>query len=93
MSEQQTIRVLKVCICIGICLLLLGHYFISYLDLPSKMGVSGMVISATCIAIGLVFSLPTKMYLTFLLVTRENRLSADNFDVKTEKENIKKDKS
>lgn len=73
MSEQQTIRILKICIAIGIALLVLGHYFLSYANLPEKMGVTGMVISASCIALGLVFSLPTKMYLTFLLVTRENR--------------------
>ena len=76
MSEQRTIKVLKICIAIGLCLLLLGHYLISYAKIPESMGVSGMVISAGCIALGLIFSLPTKMYLTFLLVTRENRLAS-----------------
>lgn len=71
MTEAQTIRLLKISIAIGIVLLLLGHYFISYAHLPEKMGVSGMIISAACIALGLIFSLPTKMYLTFLLVKRE----------------------
>lgn len=73
MTEDKLIKLLKICIAIGLCLLLLGHYFLSYLHLPEKMGVTGMVISAACIAFGLIFSLPTKMYLTFLLVTRENR--------------------
>ncbi|WP_448567743.1 hypothetical protein [Thalassotalea ganghwensis] len=71
MTEAQTIRLLNISIAIGIVLLLLGHYFISYAHLPEKMGVSGMIISAACIALGLIFSLPTKMYLTFLLVKRE----------------------
>jgi hypothetical protein len=35
------------------------------------MGVTGIIISAACIAFGLIFSLPTKMYLTFLLMKRE----------------------
>ncbi|WP_245961416.1 hypothetical protein [Thalassotalea euphylliae] len=73
MSEEKTIKVLKICILIGICLLLLGHYLISYTNISQTMGVKGMVLSAACIALGLIFSLPTKMYLTFLLVTRENR--------------------
>ena len=73
MSELQTIKVLKICIFIGICLLLLGHYLISYTNITQSMGVGGMVLSAACVALGLIFSLPTKMYLTFLLVTRENR--------------------
>jgi hypothetical protein len=72
MTEQQTIRLLKVFIVIGLCLILLGHYLLSYANLPEKYGVTGMVISASCIAFGLVFSLPTKMYLTFLWVKKEN---------------------
>jgi hypothetical protein len=72
MTDKQTIRLLKVMIYVGISLLLLGHYFLSYADLPEKMGVTGIIISAACLAFGLIFSLPTKMYLTFILVKREN---------------------
>lgn len=53
------------------CLILLGLYFHHYSDYMQSFGVTGIVISATCMALGLVFSLPTKMYLTFLLVKRE----------------------
>ena len=76
MSEQQQIRLLKIAIVIGISLLLLGHYFLEYANFPEKYGVMGMVVSATCIAFGLIFSLPTKLYLTFLLVKRENEKKA-----------------
>ncbi|QOL25321.1 hypothetical protein LP316_13620 [Thalassotalea sp. LPB0316] len=72
MSEDGLIKLLKIVIVIGLCLLLLGHYLISYANLPQTMGVNGMIISAACVAIGLILSLPTKMYLTFLLVKREN---------------------
>lgn len=72
MNDDKLITLLKWFIALGICLLLLGHYLISYANLPEKLGVTGMVISATCVAFGLIFSLPTKMYLTFLLVKREN---------------------
>ena len=72
MSEQHIIRLLKGSIIIGIVLLLVGHYLISYANLPEEMGVKGMIISAGCIAFGLIFSLPTKMYVTFLIMKREN---------------------
>lgn len=71
MPEERLILILKIFIGIGLSLLLLGHYLIEYAELPERMGVNGMMISAACIAFGLVFSLPTKMYLTFLLVKRE----------------------
>jgi polyferredoxin len=72
MNDDKLIAILKVCIVIGICLLLLGHYLISYTDIGETMGPVGMALSAGCVALGLIFSLPTKMYLTFLLVKREN---------------------
>ncbi|MEW6997482.1 hypothetical protein AADZ86_07245 [Colwelliaceae bacterium BS250] len=72
MDEKNIIRILKIFIIIGISLLLLGHYLLEYANLPEKLGVMGMIISASCIAFGLVFSLPTKIYLTFILMNREN---------------------
>jgi polyferredoxin len=75
MKNSKLIRNLKVIIVMGICLLLLGHYFISYAKLPETMGVKGMIISAGCIALGLILSLPTKIYLTILLMQREGKIS------------------
>ncbi|WP_068545628.1 hypothetical protein [Thalassotalea crassostreae] len=72
MDDEKLILILKICIGIGIGLLLLGHYVISYSGIPETMGPAGMAIGAGCVAFGLIFSLPTKMYLTFLLVKREN---------------------
>ena len=71
MSDKKLILLLKISICIGLCLLILGIYLNSYSDYIDSLGVTGIIISAVCIAFGLVFSLPTKMYLTFLLVKRE----------------------
>ena len=64
-------RLLKVSIAIGIFLLILGVYLHNYSDYIIALGVKGIIISAMCIAFGMIFSLPTKMYLTFLLVERE----------------------
>mgnify|MGYP003384977497 FL=1 len=76
MTEQNLIKLLKVSITIGLCLLLLGIYFHNFSEYMESLGVTGIIISAVCIAVGLIFSLPTKMYLTFLLVKREADLQA-----------------
>lgn len=80
MNDAKIIKILKICIGIGLFLLLLGHYLISYSGIPERLGVTGIVLSATCIAFGIIFSLPTKIYLTFLLVKRET----DKTDIKRE---------
>lgn len=72
MTDKNLIRILKIFIVIGISLILFGHYLLSYTDFTEQYGVMGIMICAGCIALGFVFSLPTKMYLTFVLVKREN---------------------
>lgn len=71
MTDQKLIRLLKISITVGICLILLGVYLHLFSDAMAEMGVKGIVISAMCVAFGMVLSLPTKMYLTFILMKRE----------------------
>ncbi len=71
LTENRLITLLKISIGIGLCLLLTGIYFHMFSDYIESLGVTGIIISAMCIAFGLVFSLPTKMYLTFILMKRE----------------------
>ncbi len=71
MSEQRLMLLLKISIGIGLCLISLGIYFHMFSEYMESLGVTGIIISALCIALGLIFSLPTKMYLTFLLMKRE----------------------
>lgn len=78
MTEERLIFLLKTSICIGIFLILLGIYFHLYSDYMEALGVTGIIISAVCIAIGMVFSLPTKMYLTLVLMRREAHLKAND---------------
>lgn len=78
MSEQKLIKLLKICIGIGLCLLLTGIYLHNFSEYMESLGVTGIIISAVFIAFGLIFSLPTKMYLTFLLVKRETDQQADS---------------
>ena len=71
MTDCKLIGLLKTCICLGLCLIILGIYLHNFNDTIHAMGISGIVISAVCVALGMVLSLPTKMYLTFILVKRE----------------------
>ncbi|MCL1092743.1 hypothetical protein [Shewanella kaireitica] len=71
MTDAKLILLLKTSISIGLCLILLGIYFHNFSEAVEAMGVTGIIISAMCIALGMVLSLPTKMYLTFILVRRE----------------------
>ena len=61
---------------LGLCLILLGHYLLSYTSFPETHGIKGLVISGGMMAIGLIMSLPTKMYLTFIWVKGENERKA-----------------
>jgi hypothetical protein len=72
MSDRKIILCLKIVMLTGLSLILLGVYFHLYSAAIEAMGVTGIVISACCVAIGMIMSLPTKMYLTFLLVKRED---------------------
>jgi hypothetical protein len=71
MTEETLIKLLKIAITIGLCLLLLGIYFHMFSETMQNLGVTGIIISAACIAVGFIFSLPTKIYLTILLMKRE----------------------
>jgi hypothetical protein len=82
MSDQNLIRTLKIIMLCGLALLLLGHYLWSGLQLQQTMGVPGIILIGLCCALGLILSLPTKIYLTILLMQREQQLSAPADPVK-----------
>jgi hypothetical protein len=71
MLKLAQVRLIKFFILLDITLLILGYYLLLYVDLPTKMGVTGIIICSCCIAFGLLFSLPKKLYLTLLLMARE----------------------
>ena len=73
MSEKSLITLLKVVIVLGLCLIGLGYFLINVAHIEQSMGISGMMIGGGCYALGLILSLPTKMYLTFIWVTAEQR--------------------
>lgn len=71
MTDKKIILTLKIIISLGISLIILGVYFHLFNQTIEEMGVNGIIISAACVAIGMALSLPTKMFLTFVLVKRE----------------------
>lgn len=71
MTDKKVILLLKILMIIGFSLIVLGAY-LHYSDITKAMGVKGILLSASCVAVGMVLSLPTKMYLTFVLMNREN---------------------
>lgn len=75
-TNEKLILTLKICITVGICLIALGIYLHNFNETVEAMGVQGIIISAMCVAFGMALSLPTKMYLTFLLVKRETEKHA-----------------
>jgi hypothetical protein len=71
MSDHKIIRLLKVVMIFGISLILTGIYLHMYEPRVEAMGVTGIFIGAICIAFDMILSLPTKIFITFLLVKRE----------------------
>jgi len=72
MRDKTLITLLKVVMLIGFGIFLLGHFLWAFAELPQKMGVPGIMIVAGCCALGLILSLPTKIYLTMLLMRWED---------------------
>ncbi|WP_213999410.1 hypothetical protein [Arsukibacterium sp.] len=65
---------LKLVMLVGVAMIILGHFLWVGLELPQTMGVPGIILVAACCAIGLILSLPTKIYLTLLLMQHESEV-------------------
>lgn len=71
MTDKQLLTLLKTVMAIGLSLIALGVWCHLGSETIEEMGVTGIVISACLVAIGMILSLPTKMYITFVLVKME----------------------
>ena len=71
MSHIAIIRLLKASIILGLCLIVTGHTLIVSNYFTTQHGINGIVLAAGCIAVGVLLSLPTKIYLTILLMQAE----------------------
>jgi hypothetical protein len=68
---------LRISIGIGISLLIVGVYLHFFDDNIDSLGIAGIYVTAGCYALGSLFSLPTKIYLTFLLMKMEAEAKAE----------------
>lgn len=59
---------------IGFILIIIGVY-LHFNPAVQAMGVKGILASAICVAFGMILSLPTKIYLTFVLMKNESQKS------------------
>jgi len=73
MSQTMIIRLLKTSIVLGLCLIVTGHTLLVSNYFTVEHGIKGIIIAAACIAAGVLLSLPTKIYLTVLLMEAEKR--------------------
>lgn len=71
MTEKQQVRLLKSAMILGICLLVCGHIVLAITFSNDAIGPRGFILGAAFSAIGVVLSLPTKIYLTILLMEHE----------------------
>ena len=71
-DNQKAITIMKVVMIMGLSLILIGHYLLSYTSFAETHGIKGLMISGGMMAVGLIMSLPTKMYLSFIFVKNEN---------------------
>lgn len=78
MRDQTLILILKLLMFVGFAVFALGHFLWIFADLPESMGVNGIIIVAACCALGLALSLPTKIYLTMLLMQWEEKAKTPN---------------
>ena len=75
MKDDKIVTLLKVVMVIGLLLIMTGIYLHMYDPRIEAMGVTGILISAACVSFGMILSLPTKMFITFLLVKREAEMA------------------
>ena len=75
MRLPSLLTILKLVILCGILLIVAGHSLLVVDSFRDYFGVYSFMIGAICIALGLIISLPTKIYLTILLMQNEGQQS------------------
>ncbi|MCH8501799.1 MAG: hypothetical protein LAT77_07800 [Aliidiomarina sp.] len=79
-ADQRLMRLLKISMITGVCLLVLGHIVLSATFLNDNIDHRGYMLGAGMSAIGIILSLPTKIYLTILLMEYEEKNKAEQSD-------------
>ncbi len=74
MASQQ-VRWLRIIMILGVSLIVVGHIVLIYTFASSSSDYRGFIIGAACSAIGIILSLPTKIYLTLVLMEHEHKVN------------------
>ena len=72
---SRQVRWLRIIMLLGISLIVVGHIVLIYTFASSSSDYRGFIIGAACSAIGVVLSLPTKIYLTLVLMEHEHKVN------------------
>jgi hypothetical protein len=73
MKQATQVKLLKVAMINGISLILLGHVVLVVTFGNDDIDFRGYILGAAMNAIGVILSLPTKIYLTLVLMEKEER--------------------
>ncbi|MGM0526091.1 MAG: hypothetical protein ACQEQ8_07860 [Pseudomonadota bacterium] len=73
MKQATQVRLLKVAMITGICLILLGHVVLVVTFGNDNIDFRGYILGAAMNAVGVILSLPTKIYLTLVLMEKEEK--------------------
>jgi len=79
MENQNIRRLMYLIIAVGLSLILYGVYLITFTDMATSQGITGIFTIAGLIAGGLFISVPAKIYLTLqLMKANDEKLKARN---------------
>lgn len=73
MEQNTQVKLLKIAMITGISLILLGHVVLVVTFGNDDIDFRGYILGAAMNAIGVILSLPTKIYLTLVLMEKEER--------------------
>lgn len=73
MKATTQVKLLKTAMIVGISLILLGHVVLILTFGNDDIGYRGYMLGAAMNAIGVILSLPTKIYLTLVFMEREEK--------------------
>lgn len=73
MKQATQVRLLKIAMITGISLILLGHLVLVVTFGNDNIDFRGYILGAAMNAVGVILSLPTKIYLTLVLMEKEEK--------------------
>lgn len=73
MEEATQVKLLKTAMITGIVLILLGHVVLAVTIGNDDIDFRGYILGAAMNAVGVILSLPTKIYLTLVLMEKEEK--------------------